>query len=351
MKSSNAASAKSERASRPGSGGVTLHNVAKLAGVSAITVSRALNQPGSLSPVTLARVRSAIADSGYVPNLMAGALASNRSRLVAALVPTIAGPVFMETIEALTETLAEAGCQLMLGQTGYQTGNVGDREDALLDAIIGRRPDGIVLTGVMHSTEGRRRLHVCGIPIVETWDITASPIDMVVGFSHIQAGAAAADFLYAQGYRRPGLLIATDARALKRRHGFEARFAELGVPHIPALTVPAPSLLANGRWSFAELRRLHPDIDAVFCGSDMIAHGVITEAQATGLSIPGEVAVMGFGDMPFAAHTYPPLTTIHIDGRAIGQQAARFILERADKRDVGPLVRDVGFSIVKRASA
>ncbi|MEO6294003.1 MAG: LacI family DNA-binding transcriptional regulator [Burkholderiaceae bacterium] len=347
MKSSNAASAKSERAARPGSGGVTLHNVAKLAGVSAITVSRALNQPGSLSPVTLARVRSAIADSGYVPNLMAGALASNRSRLVAALVPTIAGPVFMETIQALTETLAEAGCQLMLGQTGY----VGDREDALLDAIIGRRPDGIVLTGVMHSAEGRRRLHACGIPIVETWDITASPIDMVVGFSHVQAGAAAADFLFAQGYRHPGLLIATDARALKRRRGFEARFAELGVSHIPVLTVPAPSLLANGRWSFAELRRLHPDIDVVFCGSDMIAHGVITEAQATGLSIPGDMAVMGFGDMPFAAHTYPPLTTIHIDGRAIGQQAARFILERADKRDVGPLVRDVGFSIVKRTSA
>lgn len=350
MKSSNAASAKSERAARPGSGGVTLHNVAKLAGVSAITVSRALNQPGSLSPLTLARVRSAIADSGYVPNLMAGALASNRSRLVAALVPTIAGPVFMETIQALTEALAEAGCQLMLGQTGYRD-DEGEREDALLDAIIGRRPDGIVLTGVMHSAEGRRRLHACGIPVVETWDMTASPIDMVVGFSHIAVGAAAADFLFAQGYRRPGLLIATDTRALKRRKGFETRFAELGVPDIPVLTVPAPSLLANGRWSFAELRRQHPELDAVFCGSDMIAHGVITEAQATGLSIPDDVAVMGFGDMPFAAHTYPPLTTIHIDGRAIGQQAARFILDRADKRDVGPLVRDVGFSIVKRASA
>lgn len=350
MKSSNAASAKLGRAARTGSGGVTLHDVAKLAGVSAITVSRALNQPGSLSPLTLARVRSAIADSGYVPNLMAGALASNRSRLVAALVPTIAGPVFMETIQALTEALAEAGCQLMLGQTGYFDDG-GDREDALLDAIIGRRPDGIVLTGVMHSAEGRRRLRASGIPVVETWDITANPIDMVVGFSHVAVGAAAADYLFAQGYRRPGLLIATDARALKRRQGFEARFAELGVTGMPVLTVPAPSLLANGRWSFAELRANHPGLDAVFCGSDVIAHGVITEAQSTGLSIPRDIAVMGFGDMPFAAHTHPPLTTVRIDGCSIGQQAARFILDRVRGQAAGPLVRDVGFSIIQRDSA
>jgi LacI family gluconate utilization system Gnt-I transcriptional repressor len=350
MKSFEESPKKADRAARPGTGGVTLIDVAKLAGVSAITVSRALNTPGSVSPATLERVRAAISLSGYVPNLVAGGLASNRSRLVAALVPSIAGPVFLETIQALTETLADAGCQLMLGQTGYHEGE-GDREDALLDAIIGRRPAGIVLTGVMHSAEGRHRLRASGIPVVETWDITDAPIDMVVGFSHRDVGAAAADYLFAQGYRRPGLLIASDARALKRRLGFETRFAELGVHAIPALTLPSPSSLAHGRTGFADLRRQHPEIDVVFCGSDMIAHGALTEAQATGLSVPRDIAVMGFGDMPFAAHTHPPLTTVRIDGRSIGQQAARFILDRVDKQEVGPLVRDVGFSIVQRDSA
>lgn len=341
---------KIDRAARPGTGGITLNDVARLAGVSAITVSRALNTPAAVSPNTLERVRDAIARSGYVPNLVAGGLASNRSRLVAALVPTVAGPVFLETIQALTETLAQAGCQLMLGQSGYDSRS-GEREDALLDAIIGRRPAGIVLTGIMHSAAGRRRLLASGIPVVETWDLTDTPIDMLVGFSHDKVGAAVADYLFAQGFRRPGLVTANDDRAQRRRTVFEQRFAALGVPHLPVCEVPAPSSLANGRAGFAELRARHPAIDVVFCGSDVIAHGVITEAQATGLSVPRDVAVMGFGDMPFAAFTHPPLSTVRIDGTAIGRQAARFILDRVEHRDVGPVVRDLGFTIIKRTSA
>lgn len=335
------------RAARPGTGGITLNDVAKLAGVSAITVSRALNTPAAVSPDTLERVRGAIARSGYVPNLVAGGLASNRSRLVAALVPTIAGPVFLETIQALTDALAEAGCQLMLGQSGYG----GAREEALLDAIIGRRPDGIVLIGIMHSAEGRRRLLASGIPVVETWDITPTPLDMIVGFSHEKVGVAVADYLHGRGFRRPGIVSASDERATRRRAGFEQRFAELGVQGIPACVVPSPSSLGNGRAGFAELRASHPGLDVVFCSSDVIAHGVITEAHATGLRVPEDIAVMGFGDLPFAAFTYPQLSTVRIDGTAIGRQAAQFILDRVANRDVGPPVRDLGFSIVKRASA
>ncbi len=213
MKSPTETLRKAKRAPRPGTGGITLSDVASLAGVSAITVSRALNTPAAVSPETLERVRSAISRSGYVPNLVAGGLASNRSRLVAALVPTIAGPVFLETIQALTDALAEAGCQLILGQSGYS----GAREDALIDAIVGRRPDGIVLTGIMHSPEGRKRLLASGIPIVETWDITPTPIDMIVGFSQEKAGAEVADYLYRKGYRRPALITADDQRAMLRR--------------------------------------------------------------------------------------------------------------------------------------
>jgi transcriptional regulator with XRE-family HTH domain len=134
-----------DRSARRGSGGITLSDVAKLAGVSAITVSRALNTPDLVTPETREKVRHAVERTGYVPNLLAGGLASNRSRLVAAVVPTIAGPVFLETIQALTEALAQKGYQLMLGQSGYDN----SREDALIDAIVGRRPDGIVLTGIM----------------------------------------------------------------------------------------------------------------------------------------------------------------------------------------------------------
>lgn len=346
LSKSAAKEAPKSRGARPGTGGITLADVGKLAGVSAITVSRALKNPGAVSPETMERVQSAIARSGYVPNLVAGSLASNRSGMVAAVVPTIAGPVFLETIQALTDALAEADCQLMLGQSGYH----GAREDALINAIIGRRPDGIVLTGVLHSAQGRQRLLASGIPVVETWDLTPTPIDMIVGFSHEAAGAAVADYLFSAGYRRPGVVTANDERATRRWRGFEQRFAQLGVTSIPVCTVEAPSSLENGRAGFAELRKTQPQLDAVFGGSDVIAHGVMIEAQAGGLSVPGDMAVMGFGDLPFAAFTHPPLTTVHIDGSAIGRQAARFILDRVEKRAAGPRVRDLGFSIIKRSS-
>ena len=336
-----------ERRARRGSGRITLADVAKLAGVSAITASRALNTPDRVSPDALQRVREAIDRTGYVPNMLAGGLASTRSRLVAAVVPTIAGPVFLETIEALTETLAESGYQLMLGQSGYA--NL--REDALLDAIIGRRPDGIMLTGIMRSPAGRRRLLAAGIPVVETWELTPTPIDMLVGFSHEKVGAAAAEYLHAQGRRQLAIVTADDPRAGVRREGFVQAAARLGIPEVTACIVPAPSALGHGRSGLADLLARRPDIDGVFCSSDVLALGVITEAQARGIPVPDRLAVFGFGDIGFARDTCPALTTIRVDGTGIGRQAARFIIDRAEGRPVEERVVDVGFSIVQRASA
>jgi LacI family gluconate utilization system Gnt-I transcriptional repressor len=202
---------------RRGSGAVTLHDVAKLAGVAPITASRALNTPAQVSPEVLKKVTDAVARTGYVPNRLAGGLASARSRLVAAVVPTIAGPVFLETVQSLTAALAEHGYQLMLGQTGYDMA----REDALLEAIIGRRPDGIVLTGIVHSAEGRRRLLAAGIPVVETWDLTPTPLDMLVGFSHVDVGRAVAEYLHARGRRRLAMVAGDDERATRRQQAFE----------------------------------------------------------------------------------------------------------------------------------
>src|ERR1700687_306546 len=183
------------RRARKGAGALTLDDVARVAGVSPITISRALNYPHQLSADMLSRVQEAVARTGYIPNRIAGGLASSRSRLVAAIVPTIESAVFLETMRALTEALEEAGYQVMLGQSGYDV----TREDALLDGISTRRPDGVVLTGVVHSRAGRQRLASAGIPVVETWDLTPTPIDMLVGFSHEKAGAAVAEYLH---YRR-----------------------------------------------------------------------------------------------------------------------------------------------------
>jgi LacI family transcriptional regulator, gluconate utilization system Gnt-I transcriptional repressor len=332
---------------RRGSGGITLHDVAKLAGVAPITASRAVNTPERVSDEVRAKVQEAIARTGYVPNRLAGSLASTRSRLVAAVVPTISGPVFLQTVQSLTEALAERNYQLMLGQSGYD----GLREDALLEAIIGRRPDGIVLTGIVRSAESRRRLLACGIPVVETWDLTPTPIDMLVGFSHEEVGRAVAHFLCAKGRRRLGVVSGSDERARRRLAAFEEGARLLGMAAPKVVIVPAPTTLKSGREALADALRAEPDLDAVFCSSDLLALGVLTEARARGVAVPGQLAVVGFGDQDFAADLEPALTTVHINGAAIGRQAAQFIVERAEGRNIEQRIVDIGFKIVERASS
>jgi LacI family gluconate utilization system Gnt-I transcriptional repressor len=334
------------RRRRRGSGAITLTDVARLAQVSPITASRAVNAPDTVAPETLARVREAIARTGYVPNRIAGGLASARSRLVAAVVPTIAGP-FVRSIEALTSALEEAGYQLMLGQTGYAQ----SREDPLLEAIISRRPDAIVLTGVVRSPDARKRLIASGIPVVETWDLTPTPIDMLVGFSHERAGEAVAEYLVSRGRRRLAVVSADDPRAERRTQAFSAVASRLGRGECPLQIVPAPGTVHGGRAGLGALVERYPDVDAVFCSSDAIALGVLIEARVRGLRVPEQLAVVGLGDLEFAADTAPALTTVRIDGSAIGREAARFIVNRARGEAIPERVLDIGFELVRRESA
>lgn len=327
---------------------LTVHDIAKLAGVSAMTVSRAINQPGRVSPALRARVLEVVAQTGFVPNAMAGGLRTAKARLVAALLPTLTGPVFQEAVRALDQALVEQGYQLMIGQSGYDA----SREDELLSAILRRRPDGIVLFGLLRSPKGRRQLAAAGVPVVETWDLTPSPIDMLVGFSNERIGEEVCTYLHRRGRRRPALLCGDDERARRRAEGF-ARMAQLlGLAMPPVIhSVPAPTTLSAGRAGLSVLLAREPDIDAVFCSSDMLALGVMIEAQARGLAIPSRLALVGLGDLDFAASLEPPLTTVRIDGTRIGRSAAQCIVERAEGRTVDQPVLDIGFTLVERASA
>lgn len=325
---------------------VTLHDVARLADVSLMTVSRALREPGRLSASTLAKVQAAVAATGYVPNLMAGGLKSSRTRLVAALVPTMKGQLFSEMILSLTTALSANGYQVMLGQMGYEN----SREDALLRAIIGRRPDAIVTTGVMHSVESRRLLVTSGIPVVETWDYTSSPVDMLVGVSHEALGSEVCRYLHRQGRRRLALISGNDERAQKRRRGFLGSARALGLPEPAVKLVESPTRHAHGRSAMAELIERGVALDGVFCSSDMLALGVMTEAQVRGLKVPDAIAIVGFGDLDFAATVQPSLSTVRIDGTGMGSIAARMVMDRIEGRDVSNPVVDLGFTVVQRCS-
>ena len=325
---------------------VTLREVAERAGVSMITVSRAINTPQQVSERTRARVQEAVSALGYVPNLVAGGLRSARGHVVTALVPTLTGPLFGEMVQALTDALELRGFQVMVGQVGYAR----SREDALLRAIVGRRPDGIVLTGVMHSPEGRL-LMASGIPVVETWDFTDTPIDMLVGLRHEELGAAVCEHLVARGRRRLALLSGGDERAARRAQGFADAAARRGLRPPAVRLGKSPTTHADGRAGLAALLADVPDIDAVFCSSDMLALGVLTEARARGISVPQQLAVVGFGDIDFAETVTPALSTVRSDGTRMGQTAAVWIADRAEGKAVAQPVVDIGFSIVERGSS
>ncbi len=338
------APSQSENSSSRATGSVTLGDVAKLAGVSPITVSRALNEPEKVAPKTLEKVQKAIALTGYVPNLLAGGLASRRSRLIAAIVPSIANSVYAETIKFFSEKMRDAGYQVLLGESGYSEA----QEESLIATILRSRPDGVFLTGINHSPQAKRLLLAANIPIVETWDITPTPLDVVVGFSHQSVGQAVAEYLLSTSYGRIAILSATDHRAQLRQQAFLKTLEEKGVTGVAISTVPVPTSFLAGRVGMARLLDDGFMDGAVFCSSDTLAQGALTEIQFRGLSIPDQIAMVGFGDQPFAAHTFPALTTIKFDRALIGVRAADALLSSFNNEPVHQKVIDVGFQLIQR---
>jgi LacI family gluconate utilization system Gnt-I transcriptional repressor len=348
-KSPKAVSAPPEIALVPPAGraeSVTLKDVARVAGVSPITVSRALNRPEMVSPDKVELVQKAVKLTGYIPNQIAGALTGGRTRLVAAIVPHIANSIFVETIQAMSDRLWRDGYQLLLGLSGYPA----SREDDLITAILSRRPDGIVLTGIGHTRETRLKILSTRIPVVEIWDLTPTPLDMVIGFSHVRIGEAIASDLAGKGYRRYGLLCADDERSLIRQQSVADALATHGTTDVRVHVGPAPSTFQLGREGLASLLNQDGRIEVLVCGSDAIAQGALAEAQSRGMTVPQDLAVMGFGDFDFSAHTFPSLSTVRIDKKAIGTRAAEAVIASAAGKPVQPKVTDVGFELVQRQS-
>ncbi|WP_375691209.1 LacI family DNA-binding transcriptional regulator [Pseudooceanicola sp. LIPI14-2-Ac024] len=332
---------------RSASRGVTMEAVGRMAGVSQVTVSRALSDPSKVSPATLRKINEAIEATGFVPNGIAGALASNRSKLITALVPSITNIVYSSMIRSFSLRMRDAGYQILLSETGFAP----EDEERAIATHLSRRPDAILLTGIHHSAQARRMLLASGIPVVEVWDFTDSPIDIVVGFRHVETGRAGAEFAAEAGYVRAATISAGDERALRRKDAFAERFEQLTGSRVAQVNFDDTASLANGRMALA---RLVGDEGfgggLVFCSSDLLAHGVLIEAAARGLRVPDDIAVLGFGDQDFAAQVEPPLSTIRVDREAFGRAAADALLARLQGGASGSAAVDLGFEIVRRGS-
>lgn len=326
----------------------TLVDVARVAGVSPITVSRTLNQPEIVRPALREKVFRAVRQVGYVPSMMTSGIHEERNRLVSILVPTVANSIFADTVQALIDTLTEANYQALIGLTNYSA----EREEQLLDAILRRRPDGIVLTGTLHTEASRVRLSRSGIPIVECWDLAKKPLDMLVGFSHEAIGQAVADYLLGKGYRRFAAVTLDDPRGHRRYASLAATLRQHGIQDIPTVVLPPPATVQLGCAGLGQLLERGEPFDVVVCSSDTLAHGVMEEATERGLNVPRDLAVMGFGDLSVARHLHPALSSVAINGAEIGTRAAQALLQRLERpeEDSGRIRVDTGFRLIERQS-
>ncbi len=323
-----------------------LDDVAAMAGVSAATVSRFINSPEVVAAATGTRIREAIEATGYIQNLAAGALASSRSKLIAALVPDIAQSIFNDTVEAMIDELATDGNSVMLSLTGPDNHRL-DRE---INMALARRVDAIILTGIVSDAGMRQKLKAAGITVIETWGLPEDPIDVAIGFSHRAAGEELARFLRQRGYRSPHLVVPRSTRSERRAVGFVTRWMHDGGPEPTRLDVNVPSHFGQGRLSYRALADLHEQPDVVVCGSDWIAQGLIVEAQAAGIRVPDQLAVTGFGNLRMAGDMRPTITSVDVDGARIAREVLRVLRARAAGQDIETRI-DVGFRVIARESA
>ncbi|MBL8805462.1 MAG: LacI family DNA-binding transcriptional regulator [Rhodospirillales bacterium] len=331
-------------------GRATMSDVARLAGVSAITVSRLLRDPASVSGTLAVRIRDAIERLGYVPNLMAGGLAAAKSRIVGVVVPSIRNAFFAASVDALSARFGERGYAVLDSSSDYDL----RREDTLIEAMLAWNPAALVLTGFAHGPRAAAIVARAGVPIVEMWDVAGRPFDMAVGFDHNAAGRSVARHLLARGRRRVaviGAMLGKDTRASARCAGVREELERAGRPAVATIDLPRASNVGDGASAFAEALAAPGGIDAAAFSNDVLALGAIFECQKRGVRIPDDVAIVGFGDLDFAAHCRPSLTTLRPPREQIGNETARLLLSRIDGQTPERPVVDLGCDLVVRESA
>ncbi|NIJ07585.1 LacI family gluconate utilization system Gnt-I transcriptional repressor [Sphingomonas vulcanisoli] len=323
-----------------------LQDVAQLAGVSPATVSRYLNKQNVVAIETGKRIRAAIEELGYIPNLMAGGLASSKSRLIAVQIPFLSNSIFEVTIEAMVAELEAADMNVILGLTGPGD----ERSDRFMRAALSRKVDAIIITGEV-GRETQALLRSSNTTVLQIWDTPPDPIDLVVGINHYRIGEEIARFLARRGYQRPHIAVATGARSAMRRDGFAAAWKMLSSIPVTETLIEIPSHFAHARRIFAEIRRLPQPPDAIVCGSDLLATGLLVEAQTAGVRVPDEIAIVGFGNSTIASEMRPTITSIDIDGALLAREAIRMIRQRVAGETIANPQIDIGFRLIARESA
>ncbi|KAJ55645.1 hypothetical protein ACMU_13215 [Actibacterium mucosum KCTC 23349] len=329
---------KSEKPSR-----TTLRDVAILAGVSEISVSRVMRNAPNISDSLREKVMTAANALSYTPNRVAGALKNQTSNLVAVVLPSMSNDVFPSVLDGIETVLNEHGLHAVLGVSEYDS----ERELRVVRELLSWSPMGIILTGLHHSDHIRGMIAQLDIPVVQIMDVEGDPIGSAVGVSHSVAAVAAADYLHGRGYQKFGYIGAWSerpGRSRARRLAFERRLAELGTPLVASHISKDRSSAIVGSEATKALLSAHPNIDCLFYANDDLALGGLFHAMRAGIDVPGKLGLMGFNGIEIGKATPLPLTSIETPRFEMGEEAARLLLSQSSE---GFRVVDLSFKLVE----
>lgn len=324
---------------------VTITDVAQRAGVGESTVSRVLRNHGSVSQSARSKILKAAAELNYVPNRIAGTLASMSSKLIGIVVPSVGNTVVPEVLAGVNTVLEAAGFQPVIGVSNYDA----LREEALIESILSWRPSGILVAGLEHTDRARAMLKGCGVRVVELLDIDGEGIDIVVGSSQRLAGRKSAEHLLAHNYRNIGYVghdIRGDIRAGKRLEGFRAVLHENGLNFVGQEFHPSmASSVEAGRVGLARLLKRESGLDAIYFSNDDLALGGYFHCLEHDISVPRDLGLFGYNGLEITRLTPQPLSTIRTPRIAMGMVGANLLLSGGPSTTV-----DVGFELVVGAT-
>ena len=307
---------------------LTLRDVSEASGVSEMTVSRVLRNRGDVSGTTRERVLEAARSLGYVPNKIAGALASQRVNLVGVVIPSLSNLVFPEVLTGISDKLDGTGLQPVVGVTNY----LPDREEQVIYEMLSWRPSGLIVAGLEHTDAARAMMAQSGIPIVEIMDIDGEAVDSAVGISHRRAGRQMAEAIIAAGYRKIAFLgtqMPNDHRARKRLEGFEEALALAGLSLVDREYYSGGSALLKGREMTATVLTRSPDVDFLYYSNDMIGAGGMLYCLAQGIAVPDRIGLAGFNGVELLDGLPRKLATMDACRLEIGKRAAEIIAGKA----------------------
>lgn len=315
---------------------VRVEDVAREAGVSPITVSRTLSTPLKVKPETRQRVMVAVERTGYVVNSIASSLRSGRSSTVTVFVASLLNPHFAAAMQGALDAFEGSRYRLMFSQIGYIDGLKAD----ISETIRPFSPAAVMFTGIPMRPEARPALRKLGVPIMELWSGAEDPVDMIAGAS-IEGGAALmGEHLVRRGYKHiayAGQTHIPGGVGLQGfRKGIEAAGGKLGY----TLAIDGTGTLSAGIAALGQILKNYPQCDAIYFGSDLLAVGAQIAARESGIKLPERLAMGGYGDLEFAKHLTPSLTTVHVSDYETGRLAGVAVRARLEGGpSTGPIIQ------------